>query len=240
MTNHTQAYSGKMTATDTHGAIDDNFWPELQHRIARAARMTPVEASTMMGKCLSDNCERWPYIKAIATSADLRAMYERALEIRNAPTAEARARWEREYDSRLGCDDAVKTLVSNLYRSARVGLAAAEYNLEKAGMIEMIQGHHAGVMLPGDVYWDDLRWTLTDRGRGASDAQLERIMLRDPPLEIAEWDAKDEANDVASDCGGCDIDDPILAMHRRISINLDKRAERIRQKMARRAKREDA
>lgn len=101
-------------------------------------------------------------------------------------------------------------------------------------MIEMIQGHHAGA----DVYWDDLRWTLTDRGRRASDAQLERIMLRDPPLEIAEWDAKDEANDVASDRGGCDIDDPILAMHRRISINLDKRAERIRQKMVRRAKRE--
>jgi hypothetical protein len=74
-------------------------------------------------------------------------------------------------------------------------------------MIEMIQDHHAGVMLPGDVYWDDLRWTLTDRGRRASDAQLERIMLRDPPLEIAESDAKDEANDVATDCGGCDIDD---------------------------------
>jgi hypothetical protein len=137
MTNHTQAYSGKMTATDTHGAIDDNFWPELQHRIARAARMTPVEASTMMGKFLSDNCDCWPYIKAIATSADLRAMYERALEIRNAPTAEATARWECEYDSRQVCDNAVETLVSNLYRSARVGLAAAEYNLEKAGMIEI-------------------------------------------------------------------------------------------------------
>jgi hypothetical protein len=151
MTNHTQFRSGKVTATDTHGVIGDNFWPELKHRIARAGRMTPVEASKMMGKFLFDNCDRWPYIKAIGTSADLRAMYERALEIRNAPTAEATARWEREYDSRLGSDDAVKNLVSNLYRSARVGWAAAEYNLEKVGMIEMIQGHHAGVMLPGDV-----------------------------------------------------------------------------------------
>jgi hypothetical protein len=214
VTKHTQFYRGKMTATNTHGVIGDNFWPELQRRIARAARMTPVEASKMMGKFISDNCDRWPYNKAIAASVDLRAMYERALEIRNAPTAEATARWEREYDSRRGGDDVVKNLVSNLYRSPRVGRAAAEYNLEKAGMIEMIQGHHAGVMLPGDVYWDDLRWTLTDRGRRAGDAQLERIMLRDPPLEIAEWDAKDEANDVASDCGGCDIDDPTLVMPR--------------------------
>jgi hypothetical protein len=101
-------------------------------------------------------------------------------------------------------------------------------------MIEMIYGHHAGLMHANENFWDDLRWT-----RRASDAQLERVMLRDPPLEIAEWDAEDEANDVATDCGGCDIDDPILAMHRRISINLDKRAERTRQKMACRAKRQD-
>lgn len=117
MTNHTR---GKMTATDTHGVIGDNFWPEPQHRIARAARMTPVEASKMMGKFISDNCDRWPYNKAIAASTDLRAMYERALEIRTATTAEATARWEREYDSQLRGDDAVNNLVSNLYRSARV------------------------------------------------------------------------------------------------------------------------
>ena len=41
------------------GVTGDNFWPELQHRIARAARMTPVEASKMMGKFLADNCDRW-------------------------------------------------------------------------------------------------------------------------------------------------------------------------------------
>ena len=218
------------------GVTGDNFWSELQHRIARAAHMTPVEASKMMGKFLADNYDRWPYNKAITSSAELRAMYERAVEIRDAPTAEATARWEREYDSRDALDRAVHHLQSNLYWRALVGWAASEYNLEKAGMIEMIQGHHAGVMLPGDSNWDDLRWTLTDRGRRASDAKLERIMLRDPPLEIAEWDAEDEANDVAGDCGGHDIDSPELALHQRISVNFDKRAERIHHKMTRRAK----
>lgn len=52
-------------------------------------------------------------------------------------------------------------------------------------------------------------------------------MLRDPPLWVAEWDAEDEATDVATDCGGCVPDDPWFAMHRHISVNLDKRAERI-------------
>src|SRR6516165_6179 len=121
------------------GVTGDNFWPELQHRIARAARMTPVEASKMMGKFLADNYDRWPYNKAITSSAELRAMYERAVEIRDAPTAEATARWEREYDSRDALDRAVHHLQSNLYWRALVGWAASEYNLEKAGMIEMIQ-----------------------------------------------------------------------------------------------------
>jgi hypothetical protein len=40
----------------------------------------------------------------------------------------------------------------------------------------MIQGH-AGVLLPGVSYWGTFLWTLTDRGRRASDAQLERIIL---------------------------------------------------------------
>jgi hypothetical protein len=225
-----------MSTTDNNA---DNFWSDLRYRIARAAHMTPVEASKMMGRFLRENCDHWPYSKAIAESADRRAMYERAIEIQNAPTLEATARWEHQSGSHRERDQEVSRLQFDLYSDARVGLAAAEYNLEKAGMIEMIQGHHAGIMLPSGPYWDDLRWISTDRGRRASDALLERIMLRDPPLEIAEWDAEDEANDVADDCGGCDVDDPTLAMHRRISANLDKRAECIRQKMARRAKRED-
>jgi hypothetical protein len=116
--------------------------------------------------------------------------------------------------------------MSRLFFSSKVGWAAAEFNLEEAGLIEMIQGHRAGLLREGvDNGWCDLRWTLTDRGRRARPARLERVMLRDPPLWVAEWDAEDEANDVATDCGGCDVDDPILAIHRRNSINLDKRAE---------------
>src|SRR5262249_5792396 len=138
----------KMTAADTQCVVGDNFWPELQYQIARAARIPPVEASKMMAKFIFDNLHCRPDSKAIATSADRRAMYERALEIRNAPTGEATARWKREYRSRRERDDAVKNLLCEVYWSARVGSAAAEYNLEKAGMIEMIQGHHPGVMLP--------------------------------------------------------------------------------------------
>jgi hypothetical protein len=228
-----------MSTIDNDAASADLFWSELRYRIKRATSMTPVEASKMMGRFLSDNRDRWPDDKA-TTSADLYAVYERALEIREAPTADASARWEREYDSREPRDQAVRDLQEDLYYSARVGWAASEYNLQNAGMIEMLHGHHAGVMLPSYADW--VRWTLTNRGRRASDAQLERIMLRDPPPEIAEWDAENEANDVATitnDCGGCDIDDWALAIHRRISVELDKRAERIHQKITRRAKQKD-
>jgi hypothetical protein len=79
MTDHTQL--GKMTATDTHGVFGDNFWPELQQRIARAARTTPVEASRMMRQFLSDSHDCWPQIRAdIETNANLRALRERAFE----------------------------------------------------------------------------------------------------------------------------------------------------------------
>jgi hypothetical protein len=96
----------------------------------------------------------------------------------------------------------------------------------------MIQGHRAGQMSSdgSDNHWCDCRWTLTERGKRAGMARLERVMLRDPPSEIAEWDAEAEANDVATDCGGCDVDDSWLAIHRRILVNLDKRAERVGQK----------
>jgi hypothetical protein len=129
-------------------------------------------------------------------------------------------------------DSDVESLTFDLYYSGQVGLAAAEYNLEKADLIEMIQGHRAGQMAGDgtDNYWCDCRWTLTELGKRASMALLERMMLRDPPLEIAEQDAEEEANDVATDCGGCDLEDPRLAIHRRILANLDERAERIYQK----------
>jgi hypothetical protein len=150
---------------------------------------------------------------------------ERAIEIRLAPTAEATARWDNKVS--YARDDEVFPLAYGLYSDARTGLAASEYNLAAAGMIEMIGGHVVGVMRDGDNGWGDLRWTLTDRGQRASSAELEAIMLRDPPLDIARSDAKDEAEDVADNCGDEDDDSPILAMHRRIADFLAKRADRI-------------
>jgi hypothetical protein len=121
----------------------------------------------------------------------------------------------------------IDELISGLYSDAKCGRAAAEYNLEKAGMVEMISGHVAGQMRDGDNFWDDCRWTVTERGRRTSMADLQRIILCDPPLEIALWDAKDEAADVAGDCGACEPGDPILVKHQRILAHLEKRAARI-------------
>src|SRR6516164_4908574 len=157
------------------------------------------------------------------------------------PTLEATNRWNALSSKQLLRDSKVEKLMHDLYFSGQVGWAAAEYNLQKAGLIEMIYGHHAGQMSTDGSgnCWCDCRWTLTERGKRASIARLERVMLRDPPLEIAEWDAEAEADDVATDCGGCDVDDPWLAIHRRILFNLDKRAERIYQKSQMRRGRED-
>jgi hypothetical protein len=124
-------------------------------------------------------------------------------------------------------DKKIDGLISRLYWDAKCGRAAAEYNLEKAGIIEMISGHVAGQMRDGDNFWDDLRWMVTERGRRTSMADLQRIILCNPPLEIALSDAKDEAADVAGDCGACEPGDPILVKHQRILAHLEKRAERI-------------
>jgi hypothetical protein len=94
-------------------------------------------------------------------------------------------------------DEKIDKLISRLYWDAKCGRAAAEYNLQKAGMIEMIFGHVAGQMRDGDNFWDDCRWTSTERGRSTSMADLQRIVLSDPPLDIALWDAQDEAADAA-------------------------------------------
>jgi hypothetical protein len=123
-------------------------------------------------------------------------------------------------------DQKIDELISGLYWDAKCGRAATEYNLKKAGMIEMISGHVAGQMRDGDNFWDDCRWTSTERGRCTSMADLQRIILSDPPLDIAVWDAEDEAADVAGGCGG-GPGDPILANHQRILAHLEKRAERI-------------
>jgi hypothetical protein len=161
------------------------------------------------------------------------------------PTAEATARyisdhaWTRDVIScgrvvlqmggrkKNGLDWKVADLMADLYLDARCGWAGAEYNLEKAGMIEMLFGHVAGQVDDGDCFWDDVRWTLTDRGRRASTAKLERIMVRDPSLEIALWDSRDEADCLAGDYVDCKSVDSTLMTHKRIPAHLEQRVERI-------------
>jgi hypothetical protein len=46
-------------------------------------------------------------------------------------------------------DDTISDLIWHLYFASRVGMGAAEYNLEKAGLIEMDQGHVAGIFVEG-------------------------------------------------------------------------------------------
>jgi hypothetical protein len=164
---------------------------------------------------------------------------------KDGPTAEATARyisehaWTRDVISRgrvileMGdrkkdaLDWKVAHLMADLFYAARCGWAGAEYNLEKAGMIEMLFDHVAGHVDDGDCFWADIRWTLTDRGRRASMAQLERIIVRDPPLKVALWDAEDEANYLAGDCAHCKPGDPTLVTHKRILAHLEQRVERI-------------
>jgi hypothetical protein len=152
------------------------------------------------------------------------------------PTLAATMRWNALSNRELSKDEKVGKLMFDLYFSGRLGLAAAEYNLEKAGLIEMIQGHRAGRMLPNgrDNWWGDCRWTLTQTGKRVSTARLGHAMLRDPPEEIGEWDAEAEANHVAADCADCEVNDLWLAIYRRISVSLDDRAERIQRNSRRR------
>jgi hypothetical protein len=166
--------------------------------------------------------------------------------VSDGPTAEATARyisehaWTRDVISRGrvvlemgdrkkdGLDWKVADLMAKLHLAARCGWAGTEYNLEKASMIEMLFDHVAGHVDDGDCFGADIRWTLTGRGRRASIAQLERIIVRDPPLEIALWDAEDEANYLAGDCAHCKPGDPTLMTHQRILAHLEQRVERIR------------
>jgi hypothetical protein len=135
-------------------------------------------------------------------------------------------------------DDALEMLMSDLVYAGHAGWAAAEYNLVKAGLIEMAHGHVSGLMRKEHNYWCDLRRTLTKRGRRTSAARFERVMKADPPLWIAEQDAEEEAHDYRRLAE--ELDDPRVhtdrddeewvARHLRVSIELDKRAERIRRK----------
>jgi hypothetical protein len=132
-------------------------------------------------------------------------------------------------------DNSVEKLMLDLVFGGHAGWAAAEFNLVEAGLIEMIQGHQPGLMREGDNGWMDVRWTLTDLGRRTRKARFELVMKADPPLWAAEQDAEAEAQDYQQNFADGDPDDYWTAIHRHMSIRLDKRAERIRQKMRRRA-----
>jgi hypothetical protein len=137
-----------------------------------------------------------------------------------------RDRWQR--------DNAVRNLMRKLVYAGDTGPAAAEFNLVKAGLIEMIQGHQPGLMREGDNFWDDLRWTLTNLGRRTRKARFERVMKADPPLWVAEQDAEEEAQDYQQNFADSDLDDYWAAIHRHMSNKFDNRAKRIYQKIRRR------
>jgi hypothetical protein len=157
--------------------------------------------------------------------------------MRVGPTAEATARYTSEHcmvennviRAKDTLDRKISDLMSHLYFDAKCGQAAAEYNLEKAGMIEMIFDQVAGEMRVGDNYWNDIRWMLTELGRRTKLTELRSIILRDPPLEIAVRDAEDEATDISGRRAepvffGVDT----VTLHERILAHLDERVERIR------------
>ena len=122
----------------------------------------------------------------------------------------------------------LERVVLDLHADGECGRAAAEYNLVKAGAIEVASGHVPGHLREDDVFFEHSEWKLAELGRSASTDTLRSIILQDPPLEIPLWDAMFEARDVGDNCGGCEPDDPLLLEHRRLLAHLLDRVERIR------------
>jgi hypothetical protein len=122
----------------------------------------------------------------------------------------------------------LEQVVFYLHADGKCGRAAAEYNLAKAGATEVASGHVPGHLREDDVFLEHSEWKLTELGKRASADSLTSIILQDPPLEIALWDAMNEARDVAGNCGGCEPDDPLLLEHRLLLAHLLERVERIR------------
>ena len=122
----------------------------------------------------------------------------------------------------------LERVVLDLHADGKCGRGAAEYNLVKAGAIEVASEHVPGHLRDDDVFFEHSKWKLTELGRSASTNTLRSIILQDPPLEIALWDAMFEARDVGDNCGGCEPDDPLLLEHRRLLAHLLDRVERIR------------
>jgi hypothetical protein len=127
-----------------------------------------------------------------------------------------------------GAIDELQQLVFDLHANGECGRAAAEYNLVKGGVIEVASEHVPGHLRDNDVFFEHSEWKLTELGRTANTEALTSIILQNPPLEIALWDAMNEARDVGDNCGGCESDDPVLLDHRRLLANLLDRVERVR------------
>jgi hypothetical protein len=123
---------------------------------------------------------------------------------------------------------ALELFVLDLHADAKCGRAAAEYNLVKAGAIETSAGHVPGNLREDNVFFEHSEWKLTELGRRAGESALTEIILRDPPLEIALWDAMFAARDVADNCWDCEPDDPLVLDHRHVLDHLLDRVERIR------------
>jgi hypothetical protein len=98
----------------------------------------------------------------------------------------------------------------------------------KAGAIEVASGHVPGHLREDDVFFEHSEWKLTELGGRAGTAPLTSIILQDPPLEIAIWDAMFEARNVANVFRGCDPNDPSLLQRRRMLAHLLERVDRVR------------
>jgi hypothetical protein len=122
----------------------------------------------------------------------------------------------------------LKHFVMELYCDGRCGCAAAEYNLVKAGAIEVASKHVPGHLREDQTFFFDSKWKLTELGERAGTAPLTSIILQDAPLEIALWDAMSEARNVSRNCGGCEPNDPFLLQRRRMLAHLLERVDRVR------------
>jgi hypothetical protein len=108
---------------------------------------------------------------------------------------------------KLNCDEAYEHLGSLMFdlchneNATTCGWGAAEFNLAVDGYIEMIQGFTAGIQRrDDDNWWCDCRWEISEKEMRASDAELTRVMLLDPPLAVAQADVDLVALTIAEEC----------------------------------------
>jgi hypothetical protein len=122
----------------------------------------------------------------------------------------------------------IELFVLDLHSDAKCGLGSGGVQSCEGGCDRGGLRTCARNLRDDDVFFEHSRWKLTEPGRSASTDTLRSIILQDPPLEIALWDAMFEARDVGDNCWGCEPDDPLLSEHRRLLAHLLDRVERIR------------